>query len=333
MIELNTAGVDPSAKDQAETRSALTTYLQTIMSSFHASQYESDKVERPHPSLVFEVLTSREFCYLSKTRVLPYQNGIIGIIEKIMRQGEPLRFYYDIGGGYHAAPRLGDGLCFTVGLAELLLLSQIATFSCAIRAFYPPGVRFSLIVDNMCAFLINDIPLESTLRYCHSLNDLIRELQLYKEVDLIVESEHLSLDDFNQELMTAPMTSEISPLTGKQYQNVERFLGRQCDAIEASERTLKYKDVIHASERLLAPLVQGVHMTQRATASTICFRPFPGGDSRIQCGEVALSKNSKQKVHPILLTTSNIKEFSCCRYRFPGLIPSMIPYVTYAEAC
>jgi hypothetical protein len=93
----------------------------------------------------------------------------------------------------------------------------------------------------------------------------------------------------------------------------------------------RYREVIEASERLLTPLIHGVHLTQRATGSTLCFRPFRGGDSRIQCGLVALTKNNYGKLHPRLLTTSNLAEFELHQHRFPDLLPASISSVTYAE--
>jgi len=97
------------------------------------------------------------------------------------------------------------------------------------------------------------------------------------------------------------------------------------------DRTRRYAEVIDASDGLLAPLIPGVHMTQRATNATICFRPFPGGDSRIQCGEVAMTTNSKLRLYPMLLTSANVASYAYRRYRFPGLVPAVIRHVTYAQ--
>jgi hypothetical protein len=89
--------------------------------------------------------------------------------------------------------------------------------------------------------------------------------------------------------------------------------------------------VIEISDRLLASLIPGVHMTQRATPATICFRAFPGADSRIQSGEVALARKDDRKLYPFLLSSRNIGEYVLQRHRFPGLLPDVIPFVTYAE--
>jgi hypothetical protein len=72
-------------------------------------------------------------------------------------------------------------------------------------------------------------------------------------------------------------------------------------------------------------------MTQRATGGTLGFRPFPGGDSRTQVGEVAISPNEKGALRPILLTSRNVGRFRCTQRQYPGLLPATIRYVTYAE--
>ncbi len=308
-------------------------YLETLMSGLRpaAATPEGATDSGQMPERVFEVLTTRDFCYLSKTRVAPYRPSILAHLVEAQRRASPIRFFYDLGGGYHASTRPShEDVSFEVGLAELFVLSQISSFSARATRFYPHGVRFSLVIDNMCALLINDIPLSSTLAYCGKLRRLIRELQLDALVDVLVESEHISTSDFDRAQPQAAADAHPVELTRKQHDNVERFLGRPCDEIEASERTRKYLSVIDVSERLLEPLITGVHMTQRATDATIGFRPFPGADSRIQCGEVVLTKNSKQRLHPILMTSSNRPGYSCRRYRFPDLF-STIPHVTYAE--
>jgi hypothetical protein len=89
-----------------------------------------------------------------------------------VRRNDPIRFFYDIGGGYHATTRPGEeDLLFDVGLAELLVLSQVADFASRIAEIYHAGVRFSLVIDNLCANLVNDIPLAKTLQYCAALRE------------------------------------------------------------------------------------------------------------------------------------------------------------------
>ena len=309
-------------------------YLEEMTSSFTPRSVParaSESVESV-AARVFDVITSRDFCYLSKSRAATYRNDALCWFEQAIRRGEPIHLFYDIGGGYHASIRPGEEeLMFDVGLAELLVLRQAADFASRVEELYPGGVRFSLVIDNMCALLVNDIPLTSTRRYCAALRELIGTLGVDRLVDVLVESEHISTDDFVRERARDDASGDTVALTAKQYENVWRFLGRSCDEHEAWERVRRYREVIDASERLLTPLIHGVHLTQRATASTLCFRPFRGGDSRIQCGLVVLTKNGHGKLHPRLLTTSNLAEFELHQYRFPDLLPAVIPSVTYAE--
>lgn len=309
---------------------ALRKYLEQVMSNLQDTSRSSKSRPTPAPEDLFDLLTSRDFCYLSKTKVVPYREQILHHFAEAIRKQEPLRFYYDIGGGYHATARLGEALSFDVGLGELLMLRQIALFAQAVKSLYVSGVRFSLIVDNICAFVINDIPLIQTLGYCRAFRNLIASVGLDRLVDVMVESEEVSVADFERHMVNVPEHLNTTTFTTKQHDNVERFLGWRCSEIEAKQRALKYTQVVATAEQLLGQRINGVHMTQRATSSTICFRPFPGGDSRIQCGEVALTKNGNGKIHPILIT--NVKTYLCQSYRFPDLLPSLVPSITYAES-
>jgi hypothetical protein len=304
-------------------------YLQELLSTFESPAVTETGTLGTGPETVFEILTSRQFSYLGRSKSALYRDNILTVVTNSMNLSRPIPFYYDIGGGYHAVSRQGGKLSFHVGLAELCLLSQIALFSKRVRSFYPPGVLFSLIIDNMCAFLVNDIPLTQTIRYAEELRELIQYLGLGHVTDVILESEHFSSDAFEQFLAEFSPPSEFSTLTEKQHNNVERFLGHPCHKHEAASRASRYSRIIWASEHLLATLIQGIHMTQRATPTTICFRPFPGGDSRVQCGEVVLTKNSKGKIYPVLMTNTRI--YLCRSYQFPDLLPPLIPSITYAE--
>jgi len=282
------------------------------------------------PARAFSVLTSRDFCYLSKARVAPYREDILSRLARSVRGAEPLAFYYDIGGGYHASLRPGtDAVSFDVGLAELFVLSQVSEFAARVSRFYPAGVHFTLVIDNLCALLVNDIPVARTLGYCAALRELIRSVGLQSLVDVLVESEHFAPVDL--ELARTAIRSVPIAVTRKQHENVARFLGRPCDENEVLDRTRRYAEVLDASDRLLESMIPGVHMTQRATSATICFRPFPGGDSRIQCGEVVMTRNSKRKLCPMLLTSGNAGHHEYHTYRFPDLVPSVISHVAYTE--
>jgi hypothetical protein len=317
--------------EQAEA-AALKAYLVTLMAGFSASPGTgSPNVNADSaPEYILDLLTNRDFCYLSKSKVSGYRESILALVRDAVRRREPIRFYYDIGGGYHASTRPEEGgLSFEVGLGELFVLSQISSFSGRALPIYPSGIKFSLVIDNVCALLVNDVPLAKTRKYCADLRRLIRDVGMQELVDVLVEAEHFSIHDFD--LPKSGTAERRVQLTRQQHDNVERFLGRPCDADEAVERFLRYQDVIEISDRLLASLIPGVHMTQRATPTTICFRAFPGADSRIQSGDIALTRNDDRKIYPFLLSSHNIGAYVLQRHRFPGLLPGVIPYVTYAE--
>ena len=85
------------------------------------------------------------------------------------------------------------------------------------------------------------------------------------------------------------------------------------------------------TDGLFAGIIEDVHMTQRATPTTPGFRPFPGGDSRTQCGEVALTRSATGKLKPVLLTSRNVRGFALKRMSYPDPLPAVLTHVTYAE--
>ncbi len=328
--------VDPgpdstSTCTRAEPWCAVAASLARLMAAFCESHAEaSSRASALVGDAVFDLLTERDYCYLSKSRVAPYRQMAVACIERAARNAEPIDFSYDLGAGYHAS--LQPGIyepTFDVGLAELFVLHQIATFARRVRSVYPPGVRFHIVIDNLCALLVNDIPVARTEGYCARFRELIEATITSGIVSLIVESEHFSVADF-QELPNA-LASDGTAIDARARDNVARFLGRLCSDNEASARISRYREVLARSEQLLSGVIRGVHMTQRATPETICFRPFPGADSRIQCGEVALARNAKGRLCPFLLTSQNIAAYRCQRAPFPGILPSVIGEVTYAE--
>ena len=281
---------------------------------------------------IFTILTSREFCYLSRTRTAPYRDSTVDLLAGNIRGGEPVRFYYDLGAGYHASIEPEEsGLVFGVGFSELCVLSQIGSFCNRVAGIYPPGARFVLVIDNVCGLMTNDIPLEETDVYCRELRRLIQETGVGDRVSVLVESEEFDLSGYAMD--TARLEQDVAALTPspEDLENVRRFLGRSCDDAEALERIARYRQAGEMTERHLEGVVRGVRMTQRATGGTLGFRPFPGGDSRTQVGEVAISPNAKGALRPILLTSRNVGRYRRTQMRFPQLLPSTLRYVTYAE--
>lgn len=290
----------------------------------------------PHPSatadVIFGIQTRREFCYLSRARTEPYRADALTSIKRDLEANRPIRYYYDIGGGYHASLRPGiDPLCFDVGLGEILLLRQIRIFQERICAVYAPGVAFSLVIDNLAANLINDIAVANTALYCARLRSLIRDVGMGDTVDLLVESEKFDAGDFEASKAESIARSSELSVTHKQRQTVERFMGRHCTLDEVAERATRWSQVCSISEKLLDTVIHGVHMTQRASATTICFRPFPGGDSRIQSGQVALLWEDAERLRPILLTSQNAGHYLIRSIPLPNLLPEAVPCVLEAR--
>lgn len=308
--------------------------LAEIMSRF-GSVTEPDAPAESRESLteeIFSVLTSRPFSHLSRADTAPYRSQTVALLEERVRGGEPIPFWYDIGPGYHASIRPGQGdLSFDVGLAELFVLLQITSFCDRVARIYAPGARFWLVVDNLCALRTNDIPVERTAAYSAGFRRLIRELGLEHRVGVIVESEEFDLGEYDRILAELEPQPLAAPPSGDEVENVERFLGRHCSAEEAADRIDGYRRAAIVTEQLLARVVRGVRMTQRATSATLGFRAFPGGDSRTQCGEVAVSRTAKGKLYPVLLTSRNLASYHVTPVRCPEEFPSMISKVTYAE--
>lgn len=280
---------------------------------------------------VFALLTSRRFSHLGRSARATYRLRTTELLRDQIERGEPLRFYYDIGPGYHASlhPDVGE-LVFDIGFSELMILNQVCTFAEEVARIYEPGVRFRLVIDNLCAHRTNDVPVDSTESYCATLRLLIDELGIGELVGLLVESEHFELSEYDRLLGKLHPGPAAVP-TAKAHDNVERFLGRRCDTSEAAERIERYTRTSAVTEELLARVVDGVRMTQRATPLTIGFRPFPGGDSRTQCGTVVLGHSSNARLRPFLLTSWNVEEHDCARLAFPGLLPAGVRDVIYAS--
>ena len=283
------------------------------------------------PSVIFSILTSREFCYLGRTKTEPYREQVERTLATNVARGETVRFYYDLGAGYHASidPH-ASGLVFNVGFSELCVLAQIASFCSCVADVYAPGATFVLVIDNVCGLVTNDIPLAQTEAYCAELRALIEQTGLRDSVSVLVESEAFAAADYviDQDRLQRDMAG-LSP-SPIDIDNVSRFLGRECDAMEAAERMARYRQAGELTEQKLEGVVRGVRMTQRATGGTLGFRPYPGGDSRTQVGELALSPGTKG-VRPVLLTSRNVARFRCTRLTFPDLLPAAVRDVAYAE--
>ena len=282
---------------------------------------------------VFSVLTNRKFCYLSRKRVECYRQQVVASLVRRIELGEPFRFFYDIGPGYHATTRPGDlPLRFDVGLSELLILAQVHALCAKIAEIYPPGAKFWFVIDNLCALRTNDVPVERTESYVEMIRLLIESTGKTGEVDLVVESEAFDLEEYDNMLDSMPPGDLPAEPTPEAIDNVARFIGKPCTPEEAAIRIERYSRTGPTTDRLVDRLVKDVHMTQRATGATLGFRPFPGGDQRTQAGELVLARGSKGRLRPLLLTTRNVDSYDCINIELPGILPSPIPYVTFASS-
>jgi hypothetical protein len=284
-------------------------------------------------SMIFSVLTSRAFCSLGRKKVDCYRDEVMTSLRKRMATGGVFRFFYDIGPGYHATTRPGIlPLRYDVGLSELLILAQVNALCRRVAELYQPGARFWLVIDNLCGLRTNDIPLDLTEGYVRQLRRLIQETRMSETVELIVESEEFSLEEYDELLGNVdvrPPDVEPSP---EAVDNVARFLGRSCTQSEASERIERYRRTGSVTDHLLNRLIEGVHMTQRATGATLGFRPFPGGDQRTQAGDLVLTRGSKGRLRPVLLTSRNVDNYDCVRLELPDVLPTPMTHVMFASS-
>jgi hypothetical protein len=264
---------------------------------------------------VFDLLTSQRFGYLGRRKSEPYREAICALMRRNVDQGRPIRFYYDIGPGYHASVRPGSlGLDFEVGLAELVLLRQVVLFCEGVVGIHRPGARFHLVVDNLCGLATNDVPLERTTGYVARLRSLIDAVGASDLIEVLVESELNDWETYRGHLERTPSGAPTDPsgLDAAAIDNVARFLGRSCAADEAARRIDLYARTGPVTEELLEPAIDGVRMTQRASPTTIGFRAFPGGAQRIQVGRLGLLCSGPGKLRPVLLTTRNVDEYEVC---------------------
>ena len=224
--------------------------------------------------LVFRTISGRRYCYLSRKRSAVYRDSALQSLAKHIALQQPIRFYYDIGGGYHAGISPTDlSLTFEPGLGEMLMVRQISLLARELAALYPHGIRFTLVIDNLCAVLVNDIPLEKTEAFVRKLRAMIQSLDSPVDIDLLVESEHFSLSDYDRGVDTVPAGESLDTAA---MTNVSRFLGRHCDAQEASMRIALYHHISEQTDRNINSLLDDIRMTQRATPESFPLPAVPG---------------------------------------------------------
>src|SRR4029434_5009329 len=84
---------------------AIRSYLRAVSDDFRREFRPADtRLEGPQTTTdaVFALLAHREFPYLSNARSRSYRDAIVAQLIRDVTAERPLRFYYDIGGGYRA---------------------------------------------------------------------------------------------------------------------------------------------------------------------------------------------------------------------------------------
>lgn len=282
---------------------------------------------------IFDLLASRRYGHLGRTRSEGYREVVSCRLQQDVSRNEPVQFFYDIGPGYHASLRPGeDGLSFDIGLGELLALHNVVSFCNDVQRLYEPGARFHLVIDNLCGWATNDIPLNRLEAYVERLRQLIQSVGAEDLVAVLVESENADQREYSTRLAQIPEVPLDAPPTDDQIENVARFLGRRCSPPEASLRIERYRRTTIATEALLARAIHGVRLTQRAGPSTLGFRAFAGGDQRIQVGQVVFSNRRGDGVRPILLTSRNVDRFRLVEFDLSTILPHPITRVIYADS-
>ena len=323
-----------SARDETESTSSVVAeircYLEELVNDFRREQPSQPGIEvdssQEIVESVFTIMAGRKFTHLTKNRSRVYRAAILDLLVEDAKAGRPLRFYYDIGGAYRAG--IDDQqreLSFSPALGEFFLLRQIKLFDNLVCAVYPPGTKFSLVIDNLCALLVNDIRVDKSLGYCEELREIIRQLNLEEKVDLFVESEIFRPEDYKTDTTGVSM----SPPSLGAIENVSRFLGRNCDSSEAIERMARYAVVSEQTDSKINSIIDGVRMTQRATPATFGFRSVPGGDSRMQTGEVILTYYQDGRIKPRLVTSQSKGSTSIQQIDVSDLIPLPCRQVGY----
>ncbi len=263
---------------------------------------------------VFGILGERRFTHLSRRQAGAYRKATVASLQVDVRAGRALQFCWDLGPGYHASLRADfGGLRFDPGLGELLALRQISLFDRAVRCIYPPGVRFVLFIDDLCAWLVNDVPLVFTYGYIKRLEALVSALAMDGCACVQAESALLDAHDLRRAMALEPLPPDVQSLAwqpdGAEVMNVSRFVGHTCSVSEARQRVRSYLQAQAVSARWLSDRLPGVRLTQRASAATFGFRSFPGADARQQCGEVDLLFDAVGRPRPYLFTRNQRERY------------------------
>jgi hypothetical protein len=278
-------------------------------SSFVTMALNEKSVKKASADEIFNVLSHRRFTHLSRSQSEKYRKKITENLDRDMRLGRSLKFFYDLGPGYHASLRPDfTGLHFEPSLGELLALRQISRFAKEVQKLYAPGVKFGIVIDDLCADVVNDVPVSQTSKYLEKFDSLICSVGMQEWVEIVAESRVFSHERFRDNFSKSPGRSKVLNYEPRQdeLENVSRFVGRWCSLPEVVEYLQRYANAQAISERMLSEHLTGVRMAQRASDNVFGFRSFAGGDARHQCGEVDLLVTGEEvAVRPVLTTHVN----------------------------
>lgn len=255
---------------------------------------------------IFAVLSHRRFTHLSRLQSEKYRANIEINLEIDIRLGRRLHFFYDLGPGYHASLRSDfRDLRIEPGLGELLALRQISIFANEVQRLYAPGVKFGIVIDDLCAEVVNDVPIFQTSAYLEKFDRLIAAVGMQDWVKIVAESRILCHEHFRDSFLKKNVSVKELNLEASrvQIENVSRFVGRLCSHQEVVEYLQRYEAAQAISASMMTEHLSGVRMTQRATDSEFGFRSFAGGDARHQCGEVDIEVNENLTALKPVLTT------------------------------
>ena len=280
-------------------------FLETCISEIHAtfnSAHHSEGGTDPiAPEKVLKILLSHEFNYQSKGRTKHLHADLLKLLGRVIASGKKIPIYFLFRGGYRAAVG-GEPLAhvFAPDITELMLIYQVARLERRIREVYPPGVSFSIVINNGVAAFTNGIAYACTNDYVRRLRQLIGRLGAQETVWVLNQSELGSFEDRMHGIDIVPKP-EISPVD---HGVVQRFLGRTCTVEEACLKIATYEkaEMVWGTQvRAIVAADGGIFCRQVAHPACLSFRPFPGGAIRVQNGTLAFRLGDAGPV-PVFVT-------------------------------
>jgi len=261
---------------------------------------------------IFNIIVSKEFNYQSKKNILHKKDGAIRAISRSIKNGLPIKLFFAVGGGYKAIIDNSNisELNYTLGLGEIFVLYQICRLEHQIKKIYPPGILFSIVIDNGVANYVNDIPIEKTEGYSALYREVISKLGKDNIIKLVVQTESLNWISESKKIVV----NMVDSISEDEYNNILRFTGRKYTMEEALFSKSKYIAAMDLSAKLISNYIgDEMWFLQYSTGNSLTFRPFPGGASRIQAGDIALKKENG-KVLPFLISTKNFSQYSMQKF-------------------